>query len=270
MHTRSYFLILMAYTSFGLQLPLHAAKPAAVQIIAHRGASYTAPENTLAALRLGFELANEGCELDVWVSSDGVPVVIHDVDTKRVAGVNRKVADQTSAELQKLDVGSWKAPKFAEERIPTLLEALALVPPGKRMFVEVKCDEKGIPAILQAVKEAKLKPAQTTIISFHADVVAASKKDRPDLLAYWIVSLKPNKGKEPNIADLISKAQAIGADGLNLSDSPILDAAAVKQIRAASLGLYVWTVDNPEAAKRLIDLGIDGITTNCPGWLLEQ
>ncbi len=249
---------------------LHAADPKPVEIVAHRGASHDAPENTLAALCLGFEQHCDAGELDVWVTKDNEPVVIHDKDTKRVAGDECIVAQHTLADLQKLDIGTWKDKKFAGERIPKLVDALALVPEGKRMFIEIKCDVEGVPAILKAIEAAKLKPEQTAIISFHADVVAAAKKARPDLAAYWIVSLKNDKGQSPKIADLITQAKPIGADGLDLSDSPLIDAASVADIRAAKLGLYIWTVDDPAAAKRLVSLGVDGITTNRPGWLREQ
>ncbi len=252
--------------------PIFSAEPASkpVEIIAHRGASYDAPENTLSSLKLGFEQGADACELDVWVTKDGVPVLLHDKDTLRTAGVKLLASATNFADLAKLEVGSWKDKKFAGEKIATLVEALATVPSGKRMFVEIKCDARGVPAILQAIEDAKLKPEQTVIISFDADVVEAAKKSRPDLLAFWIVSLKNDKGQAPKIEDLIAKAQTIQADGLNLSDSPLIDSAAVEKIRAAKLGLYVWTVDQPAAAKRLVELKVDGITTNRPGWLREQ
>ena len=248
----------------------HAAEPKGTEIIAHRGASHDAPENTLAAMKLGFEQGSDAGELDVWVTKDDVPVVIHDKDTKRVAGELCVVAEKTFAELQRLDVGKWKNEKYTGEKIPKLTDALALVPAGKRMFVEIKCEASHVPVILKAIDEAKLKPEQTAIISFDAGVVAAAKKARPDLLAYWIVSLKNDKGQAPKIPDFVNKAQAIGADGLDLSDSPLIDTASVTQIRAAKLGLYTWTVDDPAAAKRLVELGVDGITTNRPGWLREK
>jgi glycerophosphoryl diester phosphodiesterase len=245
--------------------------PRIPEIIAHRGASHDAPENTLLALRLGFEQASEVGELDVWVSRDGVPVVIHDADTKRVAGEPRKVADQTLAELQQLDVGKWKSPSFADARIPTLAEALRIIPPGRRMFVEIKCGLEGVPPILEAITASKLPSRQIEVISFNADVVAEVKRRRSDLRAYWIVSLKPNKaGKVPAIVDLIEKARAIRADGLDLSSSPEITADAVRQVRSANLRFYVWTVDDAQDARRLADLGVDGITTNRPGWLREQ
>src|SRR6478672_5367982 len=105
-----------------------------MQIIAHRGASFDAPENTLAAIRLGWDQGADGVEFDVRLSRDGQIVVIHDADTRRVANVDRLVSDQTVDELRQLDVGRWKGPQFAGERIPTLAEVLAIVPAGKTAF----------------------------------------------------------------------------------------------------------------------------------------
>jgi len=254
--------------SLAVALAASAAEPAKVEIVAHRGSSAAAPENTLAAFKLAWEQGTDSVELDVWISMDGRAVVIHDGDTKRTTGKAGKVSDQTLAQLQALDAGSWKDAKFASERIPTLEEALATVPAGKRMFVEVKCPAAGVPEVLRAIAAAKLKPEQTCVISFSADVVAAAKKGRPDLAAYWIVSLKPAKGKPPHkAADLIAKAKSIGADGLDLSADASLDKPFVDEVKAAGLRVFVWTVDSDAVAKRMVEIGVEGITTNKPAAL---
>lgn len=242
-----------------------------VEIIAHRGASWDAPENTAASVKLAWEQKADAAEFDVFISKDGVIVAIHDKDTKRVAGVDKKVADQTLAELRALDVGSWKGKAFAGERIPTLAELLATVPPGKRVFIEVKTGPEIVPELDRVLKASKLVPAQTPIIAFSAPVVAAVKKARPDLEAYWIVSLSVVKGKSPPTAEsLIEKARAAKADGLDLSASPALDAAFARKVRDAGLKLYVWTVNDLPTARRMVDVGVLGITTDRPAWLREQ
>src|SRR6476661_5646642 len=122
-----------------------------VEIVAHRGASAEAPENTLPSFKLGWELADAD-ELDIYLSKDGEAVVMHDASTKRTAGLDKLVADQTLAELKALDAGSWKAPSWTGTRIPTLAEVLALVPEGKRLFIEIKAGPEVIPALEKAVK----------------------------------------------------------------------------------------------------------------------
>ncbi len=242
-----------------------------VEIVGHRGASFDAPENTLASIKLAWEQNADAAEFDVYLSKDGKIVVIHDADTKRVAGVEKKVAETTLEELRKLDVGKWKNAKFAGEKIPTLDEVLATVPAGKRVFIEVKCGPEIVPELDRVLKAAKLKPEQTAVISFNADVVAATKKTRPDLQCYWIVSLAPKDQKPRTAEELIAKAKEIKADGLDLSATPaVLDKAFGDKVKDAKLKLHVWTVDDVELAKKMIAAGTESITTNKPGWLREQ
>ncbi|MBN2310352.1 MAG: glycerophosphodiester phosphodiesterase, partial [Candidatus Hydrogenedentes bacterium] len=100
--------------------------PRGVDVIAHRGASAYAPENTLAAFQLAHEMGADWFELDCTLTKDGQVLVIHDDSVERTAGVKRHVSDMTLAELKELDAGSWKDPKYAGERLPTLAEALDL------------------------------------------------------------------------------------------------------------------------------------------------
>ncbi|MFO0809209.1 MAG: glycerophosphodiester phosphodiesterase [Gemmataceae bacterium] len=262
--TRLFMVLLLVAPS------LNAAEPA-VQIVAHRGASHDAPENTVAAIKLAWEQKADASELDIYLTKDQKIVVIHDKDTKRTTGVEGKVVDRLFSDLRKLDAGSWKSPKFAGERLPTLDEMLANVPSGKRLFIEVKCGPEIVPELNRTLMASQLKPSQTPVIAFSPDVIAAVKKARPDLPAYWLVSLKPKKGEKPPVAeDILAKAKAIKADGLDLSADDSLDAALAAKIKAAGLRLDVWTVDDPIVAKRMVAIGVDGITTNRPAWLREQ
>lgn len=261
----------LALLMTALATPAVAADPPAVEIVAHRGASFDAPENTVAAVKLAWDQKSDAAEFDVYLTKDGKIVVIHDATTNRTAGDDLKVAASTLDELRKLDVGKWKDAKFAGEKIPTLEEVLATVPAGKRVFIEVKCGPEIVPELDRVLKAGKLKPEQTAVISFSADVVAATKKARPDLQAYWIVSLAPKGQKPRNAEELIEKAKDIKADGLDLSaTAAILDKAFGAKVKAAGLKLYVWTVDDVELAKQMIATGVESITTNRPGWLREQ
>jgi glycerophosphoryl diester phosphodiesterase len=247
------------------------AAPPAVEIIAHRGASYDAPENTLASIKLAWEQKADAAEFDVFLTKDGKIVVIHDKDTKRTAGVEKVIAETTLAELRTLDVGRWKDPKFAGEKIPTLDEVLATTPAGKQVFIEVKCGPEIVPELDRVMTTSGLKSEQLVVISFSADVVAAVKKARPDVQVYWIVSLRPRKGEQPPSAEsLIERAKAIRADGLDLSASETLDREYAEKVKAAGLKLYVWTVNDLDVARRMVEIGVDGITTDRPGWLREQ
>ena len=163
-----------------------------VEIVAHRGASHDAPENTVAALKLAWDQKADGAEFDVHLTKDGKLAVMHDKDTKRTAGVSKGIAASTFDELRALDVGAWKGATFKGERVPALEEMLAAVPAGKRAFVEVKCGPEAVPELVRALKASALRPEQAPVISFDAAVVAAVKKARPEVPAYWLVSLTPN------------------------------------------------------------------------------
>ncbi len=239
-----------------------------VEIIGHRGASFDAPENTLASINLAWKQNADAVEFDVWQSCDGQIVVFHDANTKRIGGLDEPVFKQSLAELQRLDVGRWKSIEFAGERIPTLGEVLATVPSGKRALIEVKCGPEAVPELVRVLKASQLAPKQTAVISFSSEVVAAIKQASPELPTYWVVNLT---GEKRTAESLIATAKEINADGLDFSATPeVLDRAFGSKVLDAGLRLCVWTVDSVELAHAMIAAGVESITTNRPGWLRVQ
>lgn len=252
-----------------LIVPSARAEANPVEIIAHRGASHNAPENTMAAFKLAWEQESDGAELDIHLTKDGKIVVIHDATTKRTTGIDWKVAERTLAELRTLDAGRWKAERFAGEKLPTLEEMLATVPPGRKVFIEVKCGPEVVKELDRVLKAAGRKAEQTPIISFNSDVVAAVKKARPDLPAYWLVSFKDKAEKKRTAEDLIAKARTIHADGLDVAATDEVNPEFARKVKASGLRLDVWTVDDPAVARRVASF-VASITTNRPAWLREQ
>lgn len=251
----------------------NAAEQVEVEITGHRGASYDAPENTLSSVRLGWEQNADSVEIDVWLSKDGHIVLSHDKDTKKCAGVDKLVVDQTLAELRQLDVGQWKNEKYAGERMPVLSEILPTIPTGKRLLIEIKCGPEIVPTLVNELQAAGRQTAETAVICFNADVVAAMKKARPDLQVYWLVGLKQDKksGAWSHSAEqLVEKAKELHADGVDLSACDAITPAFGKTIKDAGLKLLVWTVNDPKMAKQMIAAGVEGITTDRPAWLREQ
>lgn len=222
----------------------------AQEIVAHRGASHDAPENSLEAFRLGWAQADAN-ELDVHLSRDGRLVVIHDASTKRTTRVDKPVVEQTYEELKALG-------------LPALEEVVDGVPAGKRLFIEIKC---GVEALgpLARILEGR-PPERFAIIAFSYDTLAKAKKQHPAIPAYWLAGYKA----ETKVEDLIAKAKAGGFDGLDLNHQFPIDAAFVKRVKDAGLKLYTWTVNDPEIARRQAAAGVDGITTDRPGWLRER
>jgi glycerophosphoryl diester phosphodiesterase len=244
----------------------------AVEIVAHRGSSHLAPENTRAAVELAWQEGADAVEGDFRLTRDGQIVCLHDASLKRTTGVARSVSECSLEELRAYDAGSWKGPQFAGERIPSLETLLSTVPPKKRFYVEVKCGEEIIDPLQRVIGACGLQPQQIVPISLQLPVIAAIKQAIPQCPAYWVVEFKrAETGQwQPNAREIIGTAQRAGLDGLDLMATGPIDAPLVKRIKTAGLGLCVWTVDDPPRARRLIDLGVQAITTNRPGWLREQ
>jgi glycerophosphoryl diester phosphodiesterase len=240
----------------------------AVEFIGHRGASHDAPENTLAAFRLGWQ-QTEACELDIHLTQDGQIVVSHDSTTLRTTGVELKIAERALAELRALDAGKWKGPSWAGEKLPTLAEVLALQPDRKRLFIEIKCGAEILPELGRVLRAAGKRPGQIVLIGFKLATLQQAKKLFPDTPVLLLAGLKKNT-PPPQLADLIAKARAAGLDGLDLDYRLPIDATWVKTALEAKLQFYVWTVDDPTVAQKLVAAGVKGITTNRPQWLREQ
>ena len=236
-------------------------------IIAHRGASKEAPENTVAAAKLGFEKGADAVEVDVWLSKDGHPVVIHDSTTKRTTGVDKKVKDMELSELQALDAGSWFDEKFANERIPTLDQILEARSSEGVIVIEIKDKDPAlIPAIAVSLERTASTPDQTALIAFDFDTLKAAKERLPDYRAYWLHGYKKKAGTDgnPAIDELITKTKDAGFEGLNLHYDWPIDEAFVEKIHEAALELYIWTVNNRLEIRNLMEAGVDGITTDRP------
>lgn len=247
----------------------------AVEIIGHRGASYLAPENTLAAVRLAFELGADAAEIDIYLSSDGRIVALHDETTERTTNRDWVVAEHTLAELRTLDAGSWKHAKYANERLPTLAEMLAVVPDGKRIFIEIKCGAEILPELRRVLLATDKRPRETVLIDFNFETIVAAKRLMPDRPAYWLHGTSPKRDKRTGrLGDpprkLAERCRRAGLDGLNIAHDSRLDRALLDFVHDSEMKLYVWTVNSPGDARRLIQLGIDGVTTDRPGWLREQ
>lgn len=216
------------------------------RLAAHRGAASEAPENSLAAIRRAFERGADGVEVDVRLSADRVPVLAHDEDTRRVAGVARRVAEQTAAELAALDLGGG-------ERIPTLREALAAVPAGKILWLDLKVEPAEVDEVLAVVP----RPAPVMLQAFDLEVLVAARARRPELEGYWLVvgprdEATGRRGPIPLV--VVQRARAAGIAGL-AADLEGVTSDFTNAARGAHLALYVWTYPDPDSARRSAPAG---------------
>jgi glycerophosphoryl diester phosphodiesterase len=169
---------------------------AAVEIIAHRGFSAKAPENTIAAFELAWTSGADACELDIHLTADGEVVVIHDKDTKRTfPGENKVIAQSKLAELP---------------GISTLTETLATMPTDRGRFViEIKTGAEIVPALVKVLEPLQLRAKQLVIISFQREACIAAKKALPWIPVLQLSGSKDKKTKQPiELADVITKAKA--------------------------------------------------------------
>ena len=231
-------------------------------VIAHRGGAHAAPENTLAAFRQGWADGADGAEGDFFLSKDGEVVCIHDRNTRKLADKELDVTKSTLAELKTLDVGIKKHKDFSGERVPTLQEVIATMPEGKMLFIEVKDSARIIPPIKKILDASQLAPSQVAIISFDKGVVQASKKAMPEVKAYWIFNQKTLTRERVEGVQKIAKA--ISADGIDTEAHNGIDESFCRAMRAASLELHCWTVNDVAKAERFAALGFDSITTDRP------
>lgn len=249
----------------------------AQMIIAHRGASHNAPENTLAAFDLAWTLGADGIEADCHLTADRKIVFIHDADTSRVSPQkpSLKIAESDLATLQQVDVGSWKDSKFSAERIPVLSQVLAGVPRGKRVFLDLKTGPEILPILQAELERCSLLPEQIHLICFRSDVISQARKLMPEYSASWLVDYRKQGGgtvgaKEwrPTGERVMKKLAAIGATGVDARYvAEMIDQDFVNTVKTAGLELHVWNVDDPQSVPRLSALGVTSITTNRPALL---
>lgn len=233
-------------------------------IIAHRGNSAEAPENTLAAFRQAIELGADGVELDVHASHDGVPVVIHDSRLERTTDGHGFVRERSARELAALDAGRWFDAAFAGEGVPTLAAALALLAPrGLEIHIELKTAEFEFTGLVQAVMAEVIAAGvagRVVLSSFNHHSLLDVRANAPDLPCAALISGR-----------LIEPWRYVALHGFQALHLPYasVDEALVRGCHEAGLAVRTYTADEASVAERLMGLGVDGIITNQPRRLLE-
>lgn len=233
-----------------------------VEIIAHRGASFDAPENTVAAANLAWKLGADAVECDIHLSGDGKIVVSHDATTKRTCGEDFTIKNTHSANLRKLDAGSFKSENYKGEKIPFLEELISTVPAGKELVVEIKCGPEVILPLKKLI-ESSNSDIKFTFIAFDFNTISRTKKAFPENDCYWLCSDTALLQKN------IGMVGGAGLQGVSLNYNIIKEDIA-GQVKEFGFDLYTWTVDVPVAAKRMVELGVRGITTNRPDYIRAQ
>jgi len=238
-------------------------------IIAHRGESFDAPENTLASINLAWKRDADGVEIDVQLTKDENIVLIHDKSTLRTGGRYKRIASNNYNELLKIDVGKFKDNKWKNERIPLLDEVIDTIPENKILFIEIKSDEKIIKPLKNLIEQKNINPAQIKFIGFNIYMMELIKKTFPEFESYWIIEGKLYKNKSDLVKTIVN-CKSANLDGLDVQARKYLNKDVIHSVKNSGLKIYTWTVDDPERAKQLYLAGIDGITTNKAAWLTNK
>jgi glycerophosphoryl diester phosphodiesterase len=229
--------------------------------IAHRGASFAAPPNTLAAFEKAVGLGADGIELDVRLCADGVPVVIHDATVDATTDGSGRVGDMTLGQLKELDAGSRFDPTFAGEQIPTLMEVLEAVGEQLLLNIELKSgallDDRLEQAVVDVIERRALGE-RVLLSSFNPLALRRVQKIAPDLATAWLynAATRPSLG----FARLISPKRYAAIH----PHHTLVDEGTMRWARQHNYRVHVWTVDDVAEMHRLVGCGVDGIITNVP------
>ncbi|WP_169738837.1 glycerophosphodiester phosphodiesterase family protein [Jiangella gansuensis] len=247
-----------------------------VVTIGHRGAAGLAPENTLAGIAAGAAAGPDFVEIDVQLSADGVPVLLHDATPARTTDVETVFPDRASApvgaftyaELQQLDAGSWFGPDFAGQRMPTFSQTLDALPDGVGVLIELK-EPANSPGVVDVVVDelaadprwaALADAGQLMTISFDHGALRQFHDLRPDIP---VMALGAIPADDAALTELAGWADALGTNYRSL------DPADIARVQDTGMLIGVYTVNGPVQTRELLDLGIDTITSDYPGMLVN-
>ena len=224
-----------------------------VKIMAHRGASKAAPENSLAAVRVAMEAGSDWVEIDVQETADGEVVVIHDSDFMKLARNKTKVWDARLSDLQSIDIGGSFGPSFQNEHVPTLSEVLQLCQGKTGILIELKYyghDQQLEQRVVDLVEKHGMSN-EIMVMSLKPEGVRKMKRLRPTWKCGVLLSVS------------VGNIQKIEADFLAVN-ARFATRSLINKLHQAGKQIYVWTVDDPVSMSLLMNRGVDGLITNRP------
>ncbi len=226
-------------------------------VIAHRGASGHAPENTFAAFERAIALGAEFIETDLHLTRDAQFVAIHDSALERTTNGRGAVRDFTLAELRQLDAGLWYDREYMGEHIPTLEEILEFARKHDVVFyLELKYEAAwGMHHALVGALRSPEDAARTIVISFDAGTIESLRRLDASIMIGLLV--------QDNDTDLVKKSLDVGARQI-CPRAAIVTPKLIEEAHHADLRVATWTVNQPEEMRAVIDAGVDGIMTDFP------
>jgi glycerophosphoryl diester phosphodiesterase len=234
-------------------------------VLGHRGAKAYAPMNTLPAFQLAFEQGAHGIELDVHRSRDGFPVIVHDFTVDHTTNGSGLVTEMTLAELKALDAGAWFDPAFAGVQIPTLDEVFEIVPPDAMVNVEIKSMDTdtsdGVELVVAACIARHHMSDRVIVSSFNPYTLLRFRQAAPEVAIGFLYE-----------ASIPTEVHSVIAQIPYEAYHPYFQAITPEMVareHAAGRVLNTWTVNDPQDAVRLRDMGVDAIITDNPDIILR-
>ena len=240
-----------------------------VSIIAHRGAAADAPENTLPAFNLAWDMGADGIEGDFRLTADGQVVCMHDATTERLADINLPIETTDYSQLRTVNVAHAFSPDGPPAHIPLLSEVIATVPSGQQLFIELKSGPRIVPPLIEVLQACQRSTDQIILFSFNTEVLRAIQaRDTPYRTGLIIDFDIAQTGQlTPTLEDSLRTAQQLGCAGLHVGANPRLPKNIGEQTCAHGLQLHTWTVDTHELSQTMQALGAQSITTNKPDFI---
>lgn len=232
--------------------------------VGHRGASYLAPENTLASLQLAWELGAPAAECDIMLTADKQVILFHDKNGKRLTGhdFDVKQVDYKDIRSYEIFLRETNLEKYSGETIPLLADVLDVLPEDKMLVIEIKTGPEILP-FMQKVIESHWKRGEIAFIAFDLETILQTKARYPEIPCYYLSAFRSNLRKNHSV---ISESNL---DGVNLRHG-IINRKLVKKYNNMGMDVWCWTVNDPGDAKKVIEAGVSAITTDRPAWLKEQ
>ena len=243
-------------------------------LIAHRGESKDAPENTLPAYQMAVD-RGFGFECDVYLSSDNRVFSFHDSNLKRTTGMDmpcRKASWEKT--ISRIDAGKWKGDQWKGTRPALLEEILTLARNGRQIYIEVQGNDADVVPYIKDVlaKQTQATPRNVLFIAFGKHTCQELKKYMPEYRVYWLVGAKRGRnGPAIPAAEVIATLKDLGVDGVDQRFEPdVVTADYIAAIRAAGFEYHAWTIDTLDTACLAFSRGAQTVTTNCAKKLLDE
>lgn len=233
------------------------------KIIGHRGASFDAPENTLEAIQLAWRQNADAVEIDIQLTADNYIIVFHDEDTERMCGRKEVISNSNWNRLKNLQIRK----KGIQTRIPLLAEILPTIPDHKFLVIEIKSGPEIISPLQELLQKHPHLPADIQFISMDEQVMQLIQKTFPGFETQRVFEFDFEK---PDPEKLLLYAQQTAFDGIDLDRGDYLNQEFVNSVHNLNKKIYLWTVNDSTEALHFQKMGIDGLTTDRPGWLKQK